>query len=109
MLTLYAGPDRVVQAGAVAEFDDDEAAALIAGGFAVAVDAERAPRPRPLSVDVDDPEVAARVAELGKMTIPQLKDYADERDISLPPDGKKADLVAALLAADAEAASPPEG
>ncbi|WTW96599.1 hypothetical protein OG216_25960 [Streptomycetaceae bacterium NBC_01309] len=112
MLTLYAGPDRVVQAGATARFEEDEAAALVAGRYAVDADPQPslpAPSAPPVDVvDLEDPAVAARAAELGKLTVPGLKDHADEHDISLPPDGKKADLVAAIIAAEQQAAAPPE-
>ncbi|WP_060880164.1 hypothetical protein [Streptomyces scabiei] len=89
MKTLYASPERTVQAGATAEFEDAEAEGLVAGGYGVY---EGDTRPKPESADkpVDKP--------LDRMTVEQLRGYADEHDISLPPDGKKADLVAAIEA-----------
>lgn len=47
MKTLYATPERTVQAGEQAVFPREEAEALIAGGFARAVDEDGAVRTRP--------------------------------------------------------------
>lgn len=94
MKTLYAGPTRSVQAGQTAEFDDAEAEALVSGGYAV-YEGDARPEPRSTAGPKTDPGDKP----LEKMTVDQLKAYADEHDISLPPDGRKADLVAAIEAA----------
>ena len=47
MVTLYASPERTVQPGETALFPNDEAEALIEGGFARAVDADEL-RTRPV-------------------------------------------------------------
>lgn len=93
MKTLYASPSRTVAAGATAEFEDAEAEALVTGGYGV-YEGDTRPRPEATPSAEDGPEEKP----LDKMTVEQLKAYADEHDISLPPDGRKADLVAAIEA-----------
>lgn len=101
--TLYASPDRTIQPGETADLDADEAAALVAGGYAQPVDAS--PRRRgPEGTPPPPPPQGGGGKPLDKMTVAQLQDYADEHDISLPPDAKKADLVAAIVAAEQERA-----
>jgi hypothetical protein len=46
MLSLYAGPDGVITPGDVVEVSAETGQALLAGGFAVAVDAEGVSLPR---------------------------------------------------------------
>lgn len=91
MKTLYAGPGRAVQAGQTAEFEDSEAAALVAGGYGVY---EGDTRPRPETEAGDKP--------LEKQTVEQLKAYAAEHDIDLGDAAKKADILAAIAKASAE-------
>jgi hypothetical protein len=45
MLTIYASPVRTIDAGQVADFDDDEAEALVTGGFATLPDPVKPPVP----------------------------------------------------------------
>ena len=88
MKTLYAGPTRSVAAGVTAEFEDAEAAALVAGGYGVY---EGDTRPKP------DAEVEDKPLE--KQTVEQLKAYAAEHGIDLGDATKKADVLAAIAKA----------
>lgn len=84
MKTLYAGPDRSVQAGQSADFDDTEAAALVAAGYAV-YEGDTRPRPEAGPEPDDKP--------LEKRTVDQLKAYAAEHGIDLGDAGKKAEIL----------------
>ena len=84
MNTLYAGPDRSVQAGQSADFDDAEAAALVAAGYAV-YEGDTLPRPEAGQEPDDKP--------LEKRTVEQLKAYADEQKIDLGDASKKAEIL----------------
>lgn len=44
---------------------------------------------------------ASRVAELGKLTVPELRKLAEERKVTLPEEAPKTDIVAAILTAEA--------
>ena len=48
---------------------------------------------------VEAENVAAQ-KPVGKMTVDELKAYADEKGIALPEDGKKTDFIAAIEAAE---------
>ncbi|MGW2580831.1 hypothetical protein ACWCYZ_05740 [Streptomyces virginiae] len=90
--TLYAGPDRSVAAGQTAEFDDEEAARLTAGGYGVYADA-----PRRKSAAAEDKPVE-------KMSVAQLQAYAADHGIDVGDARTKAEILAAVEAArEAEA------
>lgn len=57
MLTLQAGPDVVRQAGKVYDVPTKEAESLIAGGYAIQVDAEK---PKPAATSTSTPRVATK-------------------------------------------------
>lgn len=86
--TLYAGPERSVAAGQSAEFADEEAARLVAGGFGVYADAPRRTEP----ADAGDKPVE-------KMNVAQLQAYAAEHGIGLGEAKSKAEILAAVVAA----------
>lgn len=88
MHTLYAGPERSVAAGQTAEFADEEAARLVAGGFGLYADEPRHTEP----ADVGD-------KPLEKMTTAQLQAYAAEHNIDLGEAKGKAEIFAAVAAA----------
>ncbi len=72
--------------GMVKLVDDSKVPAMLAQGFEVLNQPESKPVP------VEKP--------IGKMTVDELKAYAAEKGIELPEDGKKADLLAAIEAAE---------
>ncbi|WP_282703244.1 Rho termination factor N-terminal domain-containing protein [Streptomyces sp. CC219B] len=96
-----ASPTLSARAGQVLDLPEEEALKRIKAGHAVAVDQPR-PRLRDRLPGRRKPESQAEPQDDGKtlekMTVEQLTAYADELDISLPPDGRKADLVAAIEA-----------
>lgn len=108
-----AGPRLSARPGQILDLPDDQAKQRIDAGHAVAVGqpkprlrdrlpGRRKPEPKqpPAPKTPDD---AADGKALEKLTVDQLKEYADERDISLP-EGKKADLIAAIVAAQSAGA-----
>lgn len=98
-----ASPGLSAYAGQILDLPDEDALQRIEAGHCTAVDQPkqslrekflgRRGKSRP---DAAPTEPDAR--PLDKMTVEQLKAYADEHDISLPEVGKKADLVAAIEA-----------
>lgn len=96
MMTLYAGPDRSVSAGAVAEFDDAEAAALVEGGYGVYADPPPPARKEPAEKPVE------------KWTVAELQAYAAEHEIDLGDATVKADILR-VVAAAIEAARDEDG
>lgn len=98
-----ANPDFSARPGQVLDLPDEEALKRIDAGHCTPVDQPKAgllDRIRGRKPKAKDDQAPGPVADkpLEKMTVEQLKAYADERDISLPPDGLKADLLAAIEA-----------
>ncbi|MCM1974628.1 Rho termination factor N-terminal domain-containing protein [Streptomyces sp. G1] len=99
-----ANPAYSARPGQVMDLPEAEALKRIEAGHCTAVDqpkarlADRLRGRKPRTGGGQAPG-AAQETPLEKMTVDQLKAYADEHDISLPPDGRKADLVAAIEAA----------
>ncbi|MFD9445506.1 hypothetical protein ACFWBR_42325 [Streptomyces sp. NPDC060006] len=91
MKTLYAGPDRTVQAGQTAEFEEAEAEALVAGGYGI-YEGDTRPKPETAAEPKDKP--------LDKRSVDELKAYAAEHEIDLGTATKKADILAAIAAAE---------
>ncbi|MFJ2002175.1 hypothetical protein [Streptomyces chartreusis] len=89
--TLYASPTRSVPAGSTAEFEEAEAEALVAAGYGVY---EGDTRPMPQAQE-DRPSE--------KWTVDRLKSWAAEQEIDLGAATKKADILAAIEAAQAQA------
>ncbi|WKV74227.1 hypothetical protein AW27_023585 [Streptomyces sp. PCS3-D2] len=87
--TLYAGPERSVAAGQTAEFEAQEAARLVDGGFGVYADEPR--RKAPAEEPVEKP--------VEKMTAAELQAYAAEHGIDLSGAKTKAEVLAAVMAA----------
>ncbi|NUP21606.1 MAG: hypothetical protein HOZ81_37190 [Streptomyces sp.] len=90
MHTLYAGPERAVAAGQTAEFEAEEAARLVGGGFGVYADEPR--RKAPAEAEADERPVE-------KMTVVQLQEYAAAHGIDLGEAKTKAELLAVVVAA----------
>ncbi|MCY0919610.1 MULTISPECIES: hypothetical protein [unclassified Streptomyces] len=86
MHSLYAGPERAVQAGDTADFEDEEAARLVDGGFATYAD-----KPAP-----DGP---ADERPVEKMTADQLRALAADKGYDLGDAKTKAEILAAVVAA----------
>ncbi|MEU2450060.1 hypothetical protein ABZ605_08375 [Streptomyces sp. NPDC012765] len=91
MHTLYAGPERTVAAGQTAEFDDEEAARLTAGGFGVYADEPRRKAPAAAGTPAEKP--------VEKMNLAALQDYATANGIDLGDAKTKAEVLAAVTAA----------
>ncbi|MCM8550063.1 SAP domain-containing protein [Streptomyces sp. STCH 565 A] len=108
-----ASPTLAARPGQIVDLPDVQAQQRIDAGHAVAVG-----QPKPRLRDRlpgrrrTEPRTSAKESTvsqtrdgagdgkaLEKLTVDQLKEYADERDISLPDGGRKADLVAAIVAA----------
>lgn len=99
-----ASPGLSAYAGQILDLDEDEALKRIEAGHCTAVDQPkpslrerflgRSGKTRPGAAPAAEPDAKP----LDKMTVEQLRAYADEHDISLPEDGKKADLLAAIQA-----------
>uniref|UniRef100_A0AAU1ZZF2 Rho termination factor-like N-terminal domain-containing protein n=1 Tax=Streptomyces sp. NBC_00093 TaxID=2975649 RepID=A0AAU1ZZF2_9ACTN len=99
-----ASPGLSAHAGQILDLPEDEALQRIEAGHCTAVD-----QPKPSlrekffsrkgkSGSGTAPAAEPDAKPLDKMTVEQLRAYADEHDISLPEDGKKADLLAAIEA-----------
>lgn len=100
MLTLSASPEGVLEAGrtyqAPQHLARDQAQALVDGGYAVLADP-----PAPTTVPAPAPEdPGAQATPLDKLTVVQLQAYAAENDIDLGDAKLKADLLAAIAAAE---------
>jgi hypothetical protein len=97
-----ANPEFSARPGQILDLPDDQALKRIEAGHCTPVDEPKAglldrlrgrkPKAAP------GPGAGSQDTALEKLTVEQLKAYADERDISLPPDGRKADLLAAIEA-----------
>lgn len=97
-----ANPSFQARPGQVLDLPEAEALKRIEAGHCTPVDEPRGrlvDRLRGRKAKDDKAPGPAEDRPLDKLTVEQLKAYADERDISLPPDGKKADLIAAIEAA----------
>ena len=97
MKTLSASPEGTLHIGQTydvpGQVSRERARELLDGGYAVRED--------------EDPATIERTEEaadkpLEKRTVEQLKAYADEHDISIPEDGKKADILKAIVEALAQ-------
>ncbi|OII60108.1 hypothetical protein BJP40_00670 [Streptomyces sp. CC53] len=93
-----ANPRFSARPGQIVDLPEAEALTRIAAGHCTAVDTPTQRRPAAPARQRQAPQDSP----LEKLTVPQLQEYADERDISLPDGGRKADLVQAIQ--DAEAA-----
>lgn len=97
-----ASPRLTARPGQILDLPEAEALKRIEAGHAVAVDQPR-PRLRDRLPGRRKSEPKAEPKDDGnaleKLTVEQLKAYADEHDISLPEGGKKAELLAAIAAA----------
>jgi hypothetical protein len=91
MKTLYAGPTRSVAAGATDEFEDDEAEALVAGGYGV-YEGDTRPKPESTAAQAEDTQPSEA------WTVGRLKEWAAEHGIDLGGATKKADVLAAIEA-----------
>jgi hypothetical protein len=97
-----ASPGLSASAGQILHLPDDEALTRIELGHCVALDQPKPRlRDRLLGRSKAEPKAAAD-KPLDKLTVEQLKAYADEHDLSIPEDGKKADILAAITDALAE-------
>ncbi|TQE35469.1 hypothetical protein [Streptomyces ipomoeae] len=97
-----ASPTLTAQPGQVLDLPDEVAEARIKAGHCVPVDQPKqglGERLRRAVKSKTEPKTEQQDTPSEKWTVEQLKAYADEHDISLPPDGRKADLVAAIEAA----------
>jgi hypothetical protein len=97
-----ATPAFSARPGQVLDLPEAEALKRIEAGHCLPVDEPRArlvDRLRGRKAKSGQVPGPAEGSPLDKLTVEQLKAYADERDISLPPDGRKADLIAAIEAA----------
>lgn len=90
MKTLAAGPDGARYPGRTYDVTSSEGKELVEGGYAVRAEDDPAER---VGTTQDKP--------LDKYTVEQLRAYADAHDISLPEDGRKADLLKAIQDAEA--------
>ncbi|MCZ4604987.1 Rho termination factor N-terminal domain-containing protein [Streptomyces sp. Lzd4kr] len=94
-----AGPALRARAGEVRDLPEAEALKRIDAGHAVAVD-----QPKPRLRDrlpgrrakAKAEQKAAEDTPLEKLTVEQLKAYADEHDIPLPEGARKAEIIAAI-------------
>jgi len=102
-----ASPGLSATVGQILDLPDEEALKRIEAGHCTALDQpkprlrDRLPgrrKPEPKT----DGKAAAEDKPLDKLTVEQLKAYADEHDLSIPEDGKKADILAAITEALAE-------
>lgn len=95
-----ASPGLSATAGQILDLPDEDALKRIEAGHATAVDQPKTSlRERFLGRSgKTGPDTEPDAKPLDKLTVEQLKAYADEHDISLPEAGKKADLVAAIEA-----------
>ncbi|WP_432193806.1 hypothetical protein [Streptomyces sp. bgisy027] len=98
-----ASPTLTARAGEIRDLPEAEALKRIDAGHAVAVD-----QPKPRLRDrlpgrrKTEPKAEQKAAEdtpLEKLTVEQLKAYADAQDISLPEKAKKDELLAVITAA----------
>ncbi|GEC02959.1 hypothetical protein SSP24_06140 [Streptomyces spinoverrucosus] len=106
-----ASPGLSASAGQILDVPEDDALARIELGHCVAVDPAPKPRLRDRLPGRRKSEPKPKAAEdkpLDKLTVEQLKAYAEEQDISIPEDGKKADILAAITEALAQRAAPQE-
>ncbi|MEU9654199.1 SAP domain-containing protein [Streptomyces sp. NPDC048110] len=105
-----ASPTLSARPGQVLDLPDAQAQQRIDAGHAVAVGqpkprlrdrlpGRRKPEPKQTTAPQHD---ALDGKALEKLTVDQLKEYADDRDISLPEGGRKADLIAAIVAAQSD-------
>lgn len=77
------------------KFNEQDAQAYIAGTpGAYRVEEQRG--------DVEAPNAAERAATFEAMTVPQLKTYAEEHNVDLSDASVKADIIAAIKAAEAQ-------
>jgi hypothetical protein len=101
MLTLAAGPERTLEVGRTydvpAQVPRDVAEDLLAGGYAVPVGGRAKPVAKTPTKDLAGDGGAV---PLDKLTVEQLLAYAAENDIDLGGATKKADLLAAIQAAE---------
>ncbi|WP_033818887.1 hypothetical protein [Kitasatospora sp. MBT63] len=100
MLTLSASPEGVLEQGRTYDVPGDvaraRAAELVDGGYARIIGA---PKPKPKA----EPKSAASdpgAGSLEKMTVEELQAYAAENDYDLGGVTKKADILAAVQAAE---------
>lgn len=111
-----ASPDLSASVGQILDIPEEQALTRIELGHCVAVDPpkqrlrDRLPgrrKPDPKAVPVKT-EAEGADKPLEKMTVDQLKAYADSRDIPIPEDGKKADILTAITEALAQRENPQE-
>lgn len=103
-----ASPGLSASAGKILDLPEDQALTRIELGHCVAVDP---PKPRLRDLLPGRRKAKPEAAEdkpLDKLTVDQLKAYADEHDISIPEGGKKADILAAITEALAQREAPQE-
>ncbi|ONH35722.1 hypothetical protein [Protofrankia sp. BMG5.30] len=102
-LRRVANPVFSAQPGDVRDLPEQDAAKRIAAGDCVAVDQ---PKPRLRDRLRRQPELAAPPAPadkpLDRLTVDELREYADEHDIDLGEASKKADIIAVIRAAAGE-------
>jgi hypothetical protein len=94
-----ANPKFSARPGQVLDLPDEEALKRIGAGHCTPVDQPKTSllgRIRGRKPKADQAPGPAEDKALEKLTVEQLRAYADSYDISLPPDGRKADLVAAI-------------
>jgi len=99
-----ASPGVSAYAGQILDLPEEDALKRIEAGHCTAVDQpkqslrEKFLGRRGKSGSDTAPPAEPDAKPLDKMTVEQLKAYADEHDIPLPEAGKKADLIAAIEA-----------
>ncbi|MFM9634377.1 hypothetical protein ACKI10_43350 [Streptomyces galilaeus] len=93
-----ASPTLTAQPGQIIDLPDEQALKRIKAGHCTAVDQPKA-RLRDRLPGRRKEDAGPGDKPLDKLTVDQLKAYADEHDISLPESNKKADILAAVTAA----------
>lgn len=97
MLTLSASPEGVLEQGKTYEVPDDVALAraqeLVDGGAALLLDQPKAAKGK-------KPAAGAGPKSLDKQTVPELQAYAAENDIDLGDAKTRAEILAAIQAAE---------